>query len=174
MKKYIAIGLSLILIVLIVTGCEAKKVEEVTDAEKISLEYNISKENKFIYADFDKIVNILNSDGIIYFGYPEKDDCKIVVEILTEVTKKENIAIYYFNPNQLTDKNNKNYLDLLKLLDQKEITVPSVYFIKDKKIIDQEIGLGKRQDYEYLTEKEVKNLTKIYQEKIKGFIKEQN
>ena len=170
MKKYIALGLSLILIILIITGCEAKKVEEVTDAEKISLEYNISKENKFVYANYEKIVDILDTNGIIYFGYPEDEHFNIIVEILAEVTKKENIAIYYFNPKKLTDKNSENYQNLIERLNQKDIIAPAVYFVKDKNIVDREISLSKKEDHEDLSNQDKKDLKKIYQEKVKEFL----
>ncbi len=172
MKKYIVSILSFILIILIITGCEAKKVEEITDAEKVSIEYNVSKDNQFIYATYDQMIDLLKSDGIIYFGYPEEDFCKSIVEILTDITKGQEINIHYYNPRQLVAKDSLEYQQLLDLLDQDNLNVPAVYFVKEGKIIDKEVSLSKRDNLEYLTKEEISNLKKVYREKVAHYLQE--
>ena len=83
MKKVVIIILCLFL----VTGCSIKKVKELTDSEKFAAEYNINKNNPFIYAKYDDIDNILNTNGIIFFATPDGPGSKKAAEILNEVTK---------------------------------------------------------------------------------------
>ena len=41
MKKWVILVVSMVLGLSIITGCKVKKVEEVTDAENVALEYTI-------------------------------------------------------------------------------------------------------------------------------------
>ena len=55
MKKLVVVFLILIIFT---TGCSVKKVEELTDSEKFAKEYNISKNNPFVYSSYKDIVAI--------------------------------------------------------------------------------------------------------------------
>ncbi len=170
MKKYVVFVLSIILIVLMVTGCKAKKIEEVTDAEKVALEYTISKENKFVYASYDKLMELLDTEGIIYIGYPESDECKMLVEILSKITKNKEVEIYYYNPRQLQSTKGKKYQKLLEKLDQKEIIVPALYFIKEGKIIDKDISFDKNIEQVELIDEIKEKLADFYHQKFEKYL----
>ena len=100
MKKAV---IFVVLICLILTGCSVKKVEELSDSEKFAKEYEISKNNPFIYSDYNEIISILNKDtGIVLFANSDDESSVKAVEFIAEVAKKEKIdKIYYFNPKRI-------------------------------------------------------------------------
>ena len=90
----------------IVTGCTVKKVKELTPAEKFSSEFGVSSKNPFLYAKYDDIVNIMDTDGIFLLANPDDEGSVKAVKIITKVAKDNNIEkIYYYNPKKI--KKNK-------------------------------------------------------------------
>ncbi len=162
MKKYLGVSLIICCVILLVTGCKAKKVEEVTDQEKIAIEYTVSKNNPFQYASLEEVETLLEKEGILYFGYPESDRSQELVEILIAATKKLPIAVHYYNPRTLM-KEPKKYDQLLEKLGAKELAIPSVYIIKDKQIVAIEDSLAHLEVDTYLTKKEKQQLQEKYQ-----------
>ena len=76
MKKVVVL---LIISSLLLTGCSIKKVEELSDKEKFAKEYNISKDNCFVYADYDKVLELLeNQIAIILFANSDDENSRIL------------------------------------------------------------------------------------------------
>lgn len=63
------------------------------------LELNIDKNNPIEYADYDKLLEIIeNGTGIIYLGFPECPWCRNALPVLFDVAKENNVElIYYMN-----------------------------------------------------------------------------
>ncbi len=63
------------------------------------IELNIDKNNPIEYADYDKILEIIeNGTGIIYLGFPGCPWCRNALPVLFDVAKENNIeTIYYMN-----------------------------------------------------------------------------
>ena len=63
------------------------------------IELNINKNNPIEYADYDKILEIIeNGTGIIYLGFPECPWCRNALPVLFDVAKENNVeTIYYMN-----------------------------------------------------------------------------
>lgn len=178
MKKYVVI--LFLFTFLLTTGCSVKKVEEVTDAEKFAIEYNISKENPFIYLEDEDMLEFMKEGtGIIYFGFPLDTKSQEVISLLYKVAKKQNVKkIYYYNPKKIKEQNSKTYQELLKILETQEdnelskFLLPEIYVLESGKIVSHNHTLGKVEGniQEYLTkakkrdlEKELVELVKIYQ-----------
>jgi thiol-disulfide isomerase/thioredoxin len=125
MKKNIIINLFLLFLLITVTGCFNKKVEDkqLSDAEKFKEEYetlngqensnnqkyleiNIDEKNPIKYSSADEIVDVIeNKTGIIYLGYPECPWCRNAVPVLLEAAKQIGIdTIYYLNMHDIRDK----------------------------------------------------------------------
>lgn len=123
-----------------------KKATNNTDAIKFSEEYNIDKDNVFIYKTLEDINKILeHGTGIVYLGFPKCPWCKGYVPYLNEVAKIENIdKIYYFDIYSDRLNNSKEYQYTVKLLNDylqydeegsKKIYVPAVIAVNKGKIV---------------------------------------
>lgn len=166
MKKVVL----LIICSLLLTGCSIKKVEELSAKEKFAKEYNISEDNCFVYADYDKVLEILdNQTAIILFANSDDENSLKAVEIIHKLAKQEKIEkIYYFNPKTLEDKNKKQFNKLLSKL-EKQITdykleLPTLYAVKDGKIINYCNSFSSKEELseEYLTKKQLKKIEDKY------------
>ena len=66
MKK--VVFLLLVGLVLITSGCSVKKTADISNAERFAAEYSVSKDNPFVYASVDEVLEVLKSGtGIIFF-----------------------------------------------------------------------------------------------------------
>lgn len=173
MKKCFKILLILLCFSLLV-GCKNKENKNL-DAIKFKEEYenlndsenyiklNISKDNPFIYANYEDIMEIIDTTGIIYFGFPECPWCRNAVEPLIKAANKTGIKeIYYYNIKDIrntlildengniitkkegTDEYNSivkalyDDLDVYEGLNDdrvKRIYAPTVVFIKDGEVV---------------------------------------
>lgn len=144
----IAIIASIVLIsmTLFFLFCNKKATNNDTDAIKFSKEYNIDKNNVFVYKTLEDINKILeHGTGIVYLGFPKCPWCKGYVPYLNEVAKIENIdKIYYFDIYSDRLNNSKEYQYTVKLLDDylqydeegnKKIYVPAVIAVNKGKIV---------------------------------------
>ncbi len=168
MKKYLIL---LLIVVLVGSGCTITKLKK--DSISFSEEYNISKNNMFVYATADEVIDILKKGtGIIYFGFPECPWCQAAIKMFYEVASKKNVEkVYYLNIKEMRNQNTKEYQDIVTLIsdylykdsqDQKRIFVPDFYFVKDGKVLyhNNDMSTNSGDIEEYLTD-EVK-------EEIKG------
>ena len=122
MDKFKVILISLMAIICIfIIGFKYKK--EDNDAIKFKKEYeslnetknkngkeyikvNIDKTNPIVYADYDKVINLIKNDtAVIYFGFPECPWCRNAVPVLLDTAKELGIEkIYYYNALSIRDK----------------------------------------------------------------------
>ena len=177
------------------TKDEIKFKEEYEKDNGKYLKINIKEDNNVIYATKDEIKEILNTTGIIYFGFKECPWCRNAIPTLIEtVSKEETGNIYYYNlvkeRNTLEIKDNKvvetkkgtefyNYL-LNKLGDKigvystlnddsyKRIYMPTVLFVKDGEIVYMhESTVGSQMDpSKEMTKKQKEELSNKYLEGI--------
>ena len=158
------------------------------DKEYVYLE--VDKDNPFVYATYDEIIDILkNKTGVIYFGFPECPWCRNMVPILSDAAKELGInKIYYFNALDMRDKKSldedgkiviekegtEEYKKLVEIMydylsvyeglnDEsiKRLYFPTVVFVKDGKIIGSHIGTLESQTDPY------KELTKDQKSELK-------
>lgn len=112
MKKFIYLILSALLLV----GC----VQE-SDAFRFKKEYEslngkendkgrdyvnvvIPEENPMVYANLDTVLKVIESEGIIYFGFDECPWCRNALPVLIEAaTEKEVEKIYYYDIKDIRD-----------------------------------------------------------------------
>lgn len=162
MKKWLVLGCVFLFGFLVATNCKVKKVEEVTDSERVSLEYynSVSADNPFQYVDLDGAVSLLQQNGILYIGYPESDASKEIVSVLTEVCRGSNFTVSYFNPKGEEEK--EKYQTLLDTLHVDELVIPSVYFVKDGQILLKDTSFAK-ENFDYYTKEEREKLKEKYQ-----------
>lgn len=176
MKKVVIIVLCLFLI----TGCSVKKVKELTDAEKFAAEYNIEDENPFIYATYEDIDSIFNTDGIIFLATPDATGSQKATKVLLEVAKKNNTKkIYYYNPKKIKGKNPKKYKKLVKRVEkylEKEdkeenykSVLPILISVKNGNIVGFNNYFSKESELseEKLTKKKLNEIKKEYEDILK-------
>lgn len=139
--------------ILFLTGCSVKKTTELTDAEKFSKEYSVTKNNPFKYIELKEVLNIIeNGTGIIFFGDPDCEWCVASAKILTSSLNYKNIDVaYYYNPKKIRDNNTKEYKRLVKLLadyletdkdDNSYLFLPDIYFVVNGEVIDHNNDLA--------------------------------
>lgn len=203
MKKIITCLMALML----VAGCTQTSSEVNADAVKFKEEYealngtkseegdsfmemSIAKDNTVTYADIDKIMEILDTEGVIYFGYPECPWCRNAVPVLLEAAKEQELPVYYFNAKPYRDllsledgtvkvekEKDKEYqmiydklYDVLPIYEGlndetiKRLYFPSVVFVKDGQVINfHESTVVSQEDPSVpLSEDQAKELKDIY------------
>lgn len=156
------------------TGCSIKKVDELTDAEKFSNEFNVSEENPFIYTSVDDVIHILNSGtGIIFLANSDEEASLKAAEILTLAAKEVEIKnIYYYNPKSLKENDLEKYKKLLKIVNEyieREATndtleLPDIYSVKDGNIIGHSNYFSKKEQLseEKLSKKKIEQIKNEY------------
>ena len=167
MKKVVII---IVFCCLFLTGCSVKKVEELSDEEKFSKEYSINKKNSFVYSKYDEIMKIFeNGTGIVLFANSDEESSLKAVEVIDKVARENKIEkIYYYNPKTLKEKQLKKYKKLLKQLEKDiedyDLKLPTLYAIKDGKIINYSDCFSKKEQLseEYLTKKKLKSIKNKY------------
>lgn len=177
MKKKYIIGIFVFVVCLIGIFIfqNRNKQHTITDAVRFAEEYDITKENVFVYRNAEEIIKILeNGTGIVYLGFPECQWCKAYVPILNDVAKENNITkIYYFNILEDRKNNTKDYQKIMSFLKDNldyddegnhRIFVPDVTFILDGEIIGHDNETSVISDditpKEYWTTEKVKDLKK--------------
>ncbi len=128
------------------------------------LKVNIDEINPIIYADYDKVIDLIKNDtAVIYFGFPECPWCRNAVPVLLDTAKELGIEkIYYYNALSIRDKKSldengnivieeegtEEYKELIKLLYDylpaydglndntiKRLYFPTVLFVKNGTIV---------------------------------------
>lgn len=164
-----------IIIFLLVNNNIEKEEPVKTDATKFANEYTlVDKDNRFVYAKIDEIINILEEGtGIVYLGFPECKWCQQYVVYLNEVAEDRNVSkIYYYNIRQDRKNNTKDYQTIVNLLKKylqedeegnPRVYVPAAIFMSEGRILgfDDETSYdtnGYDDPKEYWTEEEVSDL----------------
>ena len=173
MKKVVSI-LLICISMFFMTGCSIKKTSEVTDEEKFAMEYDVTVDNPFSYIEYDNLLEAFNSNkAIIYFGSSNDENSQTISKFLTEnLIDSEIKEIYYFDPTRLEKKEAK---ELVKLLNSKlnssikNITIPSLYIIKEKQVIPiiEELDHKEIENQNDLSTDEKEQIMKRYKELLK-------
>ena len=169
MKKLVVVFL---ILTVFITGCSVKKVEELTDSEKFAKEYNISKNNPFIYSSYKDIVTILESGtGLILLANSDDEGSIEAVNLINSEAKKLSIKeISYYNLHTLKNKEKNKYKKLERELKEDisdfDFEIPLLLSVKDGKIINYSDYFSKEEELssEYLTKKRLKSIRKKYSE----------
>ena len=173
MKKLLLI----LLIFLVGCGNDINKFKNEYEKEE-GIEVNISKDSKVKYISAKETVDVLkNKTGILFFGIASDNTTRSVVETLLQVGKDNDLTIYYFDPNTVPDKDNdEDFAKILGILDsylqsneedEKVLSVPDVYFIKDGKVMGNKFGSIISYDGEELNDDEKEQLYKDYNNLVK-------
>ncbi len=178
MKKVLFLCLC---IMIFLSGCEVKKMEEVTSADTFSREYSVPRNNPFVYAKLDEVYDLLeNGTGIIFFGNSDCEVCNVGAQVLTDVLIKNDIdKAYYYNPKKIIDENDKDYKKLINLINDStseeiEFDIPCVMVIKEGNIVsyNNELVELKEEDMDLvLDDNTKKDLRNSYNKMIKEFNK---
>lgn len=169
MKKLVVVFLILIIFA---TGCSVKKVEELTDSEKFAKEYNISKNNPFVYSGYKDIVTILESGtGLILLANSDDEGSIEAVGLINSEAKKLSIKeINYYNLDTLKNKEKGKYkrlkMELKEDISDFDFEIPLLVAVKDGKIINYSNCFSKEEELssEYLTKKRLKSIREKYSE----------
>lgn len=140
MKKLIIV---LLPILIIVCACSIKveKDNKGTDYNRFSKEYDISQDNPFKYAKINDILDIYeDGTGIIYFANSDDEVSIKFTGIIYKTFNDNDIkTVYYYNPITIMNNNTKYYQKVLEysnIYEQHDnLIIPSIYFVKDGKII---------------------------------------
>lgn len=144
-----------------------------------SIEVNIPSKNNVRYVKGKNVVSLMKKEtGIFYFGYTSCPWCRNVVETVIEVSRENNLPIYYIDSKKLSKEDLKSVIEYLKEYLRKSdsgkdrLYVPDVYFVEDGNIINHHIGTidSQTNPFNKLEGKDKKELKDIYLD----FIKEMN
>lgn len=169
MKKLVVVFLVLSIFV---TGCSVKKVEELTDGEKFAKEYNISKNNPFVYSSYKDIVTILeNGSGFILLANSDDEGSIEAVKLINSEAKKLDIKkINYYNLDTLKNKEKNKYkklkIELKEDISDFDFEIPLLVAVKDGKVTNYSDCFSKEEELssEYLTKKKLKSIREKYSE----------
>ena len=68
------------------------------------LEITIEKDNPIVYANLDTILEVIDGNGIIYFGFAECPWCRNALPVLLEAAKEQKVEeIYYYDIQDIRD-----------------------------------------------------------------------
>ncbi len=169
--------LTLFITLIFLSGCSVKKIDDLSQAEKFSKEYSVSKDNPFKYIGIDEVLEMFKTGtGIVFFGNSDSELSMEAVKLFTEAFNSSNIKdidIYYYNPVVIRDNLTQEYKELLNLLDgyleedsvgEEYLYLPDVYFIRNGKILDHnnDVAFIDMNDDEYLLEDIKKNVIDKY------------
>lgn len=107
MKKFVSFLCTLVLLAGCGTKSDAQRFKEEYESlngkirDKTGKEYvhiELPSDNPMIYADADKILEVLDNSGVIYFGFDECPWCRNALPVLIEAASQTNTKeIYYFD-----------------------------------------------------------------------------
>ena len=92
------------------------------------VDISIPEENPIIYADIDKLMEIIDSEGIIYFGFDECPWCRNALPVLIEaVQEKEVEEIYYYDIKEIRDELELNEEGVIEVIKEKSEDYQKIY-----------------------------------------------
>lgn len=168
MKKVVYL-ITIIALTIIASGCSVKKVQDLSNAEKFSKEFGITKDNPFVYTGIDNVFRIFDDTGLIFFANSDYEGSIKAADYITNVAKSLDVKrIYYYNPKKLEEKDPKRYKKLKKILNN-DIKLPSLYAIKNGKIVSYSTYFSRSKEIsqDYLTKKRVKKIKDNYSKILK-------
>lgn len=172
MKKVV----TLVALVVLLSGCSVKKVEDVTDSEKFAQEYDVSEKNPIVYVTYDKLMKLFEEgDHIIFLADSDYEGSNKAAQLLLQEAKKQKVEkIYYYNPKKIEEKDQKKYKKLINklkdFLEKKEdeyvLNLPDIYCLKAGRIINHSNYFSKEEELseEHLTKKIKEEVRNKYKE----------
>ena len=109
----------------------------------------IEKENPIIYLTNETVIEEMKKENkLIFIGTAENNDTRKSMETLLQVAKDNGIEkIYYYDiKDEINNKDSKIYQELTKKLNKKEISIPLLMLIKDKKVENYNEGLKNQKE----------------------------
>lgn len=170
----------ILLIILLLVGCSNKNdidkfKEEYEALNDSNIEVNIDGNYNIRYLNIDEVVSFLENDtGILFFGITNDGMTRSVVETLLKVAKENKLDLYYYNPSNIEES--EILAKMIGILNdylqtnednQKVLSVPDVYFVKEGKIIGNHYGTVNSNNV-ILTEEEKEELYNIYNKLAQG------
>lgn len=172
MKRVVAF----VALIVLLSGCSVKKVEDVTDSEKFAQEYDVSKNNPMIYVNYDKLMELFEEgSNIIFLADSDYEGSSKAAQLLLQEAKKQKVEkIYYYNPKKLEEKGPKKYKKLINKLkdflekeeDEYILNLPDIYSLKDGKIMNHSNYFSKEEELseEHFTKKVKEEVRNKYRE----------
>ena len=170
----------ILLIILLLVGCSNKNdinkfKDEYEALNDSNIEVNIDTSYNIKYLNIDEVVTFLENDtGILLFGITNDGMTRAIIEILLKVAKDNKLDLYYYNPSEIEES--ETFAKMIGILndhlqtnedDQKVLSVPDVYFVKDGKIIGNHYGTANSNNV-LLDEGEKEELYNIYNDLAQG------
>ena len=170
----------ILLILLLLVGCSNKNdidkfKEEYESLNDSNIEVNIDSNYNIKYLSIDEVVTFLENDtGILFFGITNDGMTRSVIETLLEVAKENKLELYYYNPSNIEES--ESFAKMIGILNdylqtnednQKVLSVPDVYFVKEGKIIGNHYGTVNSNNV-ILNEEEKEELYNIYNKLAQG------
>lgn len=167
MKRVVIV---LVLVSILLTGCEVKKVEKLTDAERFANEYGIKEDNPFIYAKYDEVIELFeNKKGLILLANSDDEKSVKAVKVIYKQAKKDKVEkIYYYNPRTLKEKQPKKYKKLVEEIEKSipdyKLELPTLFAVDNGKVVNYSDCFSKKEQLEdeYLTKKREKLINEKY------------
>ncbi len=191
MKKLLAI----MLVLLTLCGCKGKDKPEFTyDIKSTNVDMSYydgvgSTNHKFKEILPVELENVFanNSSGVFYLGYIDCPFCQKCIKYLDEVSREEDVTVYYLDAmNDYDPLKGERLRDIEKLLidimqydkdtGDYNIWTPSVFNVINGKIVDYYVGLptnalGETDWSNPPTDKQISKLVNGYRKVIKPFVK---
>ena len=166
MKKKVVLVLLLIVCIFILISKRdyknlKKEYEDLNNKNYIKV--TIPNDNQIEYSNFNGLKKIIKETGVIYIGSYENQASRDSIKPLLEAIDDTGIdKIYYIDIKEIKKENYK------KLLNQKEVYIPSLITIKEGKMLDIiSKKTIKNKNYKKMTKKEQRKLKEKYMEAIK-------
>ena len=162
---------------------EYEKYNGIEDEDNVLLKIiDINNDNNFVYLNDDNILDYLKKGtNIIYLGWPDNNYCRVVVPLLIDIVKKNNInTLYYYNFKELRNgflNGNESSIDLYNSIidiigdsinmffdstEIKSIISPTIIFIKNGEFIGLS-SFSNELDIDNVTNEDEVNIIQEYQ-----------
>ena len=154
-KKYILIGVAILVLLLIGGVILFSLNKKETDGEKFAKEYTeVEEDNVFVYRTKEEVIKLMKyGTGVVYLGFPECPWCQTYVKYLNEVAKEVGVdKIYYYNILEDRTNNTEFYQEVVSILGDNlehddegnsRIFVPNVSFHVGGKIVGNDLETAK-------------------------------
>lgn len=161
MKKIIAI----IMIFILLTGCTTNKEDNITKTDEYELKNNLVKED-----NYEKIKDILNTEGLIVFYYGKGETNKTVLDVLDELSTSYKVKVNCVEVLKLKENaSNENVKVILEKLNpylgktttEGILATPDFYEIKDGKILTRTLGINEKDSKEKIRSLYVKSFERM-------------
>ncbi len=126
-------------------GTDTTENTEATE-EETSDEYDVSM---FTEIDADKLVDLYNSKklSVIYFGRPTCGFCVQFLPSLQKSVEEYDYELYYVDIDKVSDDDVEKITKLDDFFEEKYGETPTVVFVKNKKIVDNQVGAADYDTY---------------------------